>query len=93
EPLVISTKTWASLTPGQQKIVEAVGVELEKKSRDDAVAANKEVTKVFQEKNIKVHIMTKAEWQTWKKVAEETAWKRFAQEVPAGKELLELANK
>ncbi|MGE5840595.1 MAG: TRAP transporter substrate-binding protein DctP, partial [Deltaproteobacteria bacterium] len=41
EPLVISTKTWASLTPSQQKIVEAVGVELEKMSRDDAVAANK----------------------------------------------------
>jgi TRAP-type C4-dicarboxylate transport system substrate-binding protein len=93
EPLVMSTKTWASLTPGQQKIVVSVGVELEKMSRDDAVAANKEVTKVFKEKNIQVHMMTKDEWKIWRKVAEETSWKRFAQEVPAGKELLDLANK
>ncbi|OGP59343.1 MAG: hypothetical protein A2V65_10145 [Deltaproteobacteria bacterium RBG_13_49_15] len=93
EPLVISTKTWASLTPGQQKIMETVGVELEKMSRDDAVAANKEVTRVFQEKNIKVHKMTKDEWQVWRKVAEETAWKRFAEEVPSGRELLDLATK
>jgi len=93
EPLVISTKTWASLTPSQQKIVEAVGVELEKMSRDDAVAANKEVGKVFKEKNVKVHNMTKDEWKIWRKLAEETAWKRFAAEVPAGQELLDLATK
>ena len=93
EPLVMSTKTWASLTPAQQKIVVSVGVELEKMSRDDAVAANKEVTKVFKEKNIKVHMMTKDEWKIWRKVAEETAWKKFATDVPGGKELLDLANK
>lgn len=93
EPLVISIKTWSSLTPSQQKAVEAVGVELEKMSRDDAVAANKDVTKVFKEKNIKVHLMTKDEWQTWRKVAQETAWKRFAEEVPGGKELLDFATK
>jgi hypothetical protein len=62
-------------------------------SRDDAVAANKEVGKVFQEKKVKVHMMTKDEWKVWRKLAEETAWKRFAEEVPAGKELLDLAIK
>ncbi|MEW5908780.1 MAG: TRAP transporter substrate-binding protein DctP [Thermodesulfobacteriota bacterium] len=93
EPLVMSTKTWASLTPAQQKIVETVGVELEKMARDDAVAANKEVSKVFKDKNIKVHLMTKDEWQVWRKIAEETAWKRFAAEVPGGKELLDMATK
>ncbi len=91
EPLVISTKTWNSLTPNQQKVIEAVGAELEKMSRDDAVAANKEVGKVFKEKGIKVHNMTKDEWQTWRKLAEETAWKKFASDVPGGQELLDLA--
>jgi TRAP-type C4-dicarboxylate transport system substrate-binding protein len=86
-------KTWASLSPDQQKIFESVGLEMEKKARDDAVAANKEVTKVFSEKGIKVHAMTKEEWQTWEKVAKETAWKAFAQDVPAGRELLDLAAK
>lgn len=93
EPLVMSTKTWASLTPAQQKAILAVGTELEKKAAEDAIAANKEVTKVFKAHNIKVHEMTKDEWLIWKKVAEETAWKQFAEKVPTGKELLDLAIK
>ncbi|MBI5016292.1 MAG: TRAP transporter substrate-binding protein DctP [Deltaproteobacteria bacterium] len=93
EPLVMSTKVWESLTPAQQKVVEAVGLELEKKARDDAVAANKEAGKVFAEKKVKVHPMTKDEFKAWKKVAEETSWVKFAQDVPAGRELLDLANK
>jgi len=40
-----------------------------------------------------VHAMTKEEWQAWEKVAKETAWKAFAKDVPAGKELLDLAVK
>ncbi len=93
EPLVVSMKTWASLSPAQQKIFETVGMQMEKKARDDAIAANQEVTKVFKEKGIKVHAMTKEEWQAWEKVAKETAWKTFAKDVPAGKELLDLAVK
>lgn len=93
EPLVISMKTWASLSPDQQKVFEKVGLEMEKKARDDAVAANKEVTRVFKEKGVKVHVMTKDEWQAWEKVAKESAWKTFAEAVPTGKELLDLAAK
>ena len=93
EPLVVSMKTWASLSPAQQKIFETVGIQMEKKARDDAIAANQEVTKVFKEKGVKVHAMTKEEWQAWEKVAKETAWKAFAKDVPAGKELLDLAVK
>ena len=93
EPLVISMKTWASLSPDQQKVFEKVGLEMEKKARDDAVAANKEVTRVFKEKGVKVHVMTKDEWQAWEKVAKASAWKAFAEAVPTGKELLDLAAK
>ncbi len=35
--------------------------------------------------------MTKEEWQAWEKVAKETAWKKFAETVPSGQELLDLA--
>lgn len=91
EPLVISMKTWASLTPEQQKIFETVGLEMEKKARDDAVAANQQVSKVFAEKGVKVHLMTREEWEAWEKVARESAWKTFAQAVPMGQELLDLA--
>jgi TRAP-type C4-dicarboxylate transport system substrate-binding protein len=93
EPLVISMKTWASLSPEHKKIFETVGMEMEKKARDDAIAANKEVTKVFKEKGVKVHAMTQDEWKAWQKVASQTAWKTFAGSVPDGQELLDLATK
>lgn len=93
EPLVISMKTWASLSPEQKKIFETVGMEMEKKARDDAIAANKEVTKVFKEKGVNVHFMTQDEWKAWEKAAKQTAWKAFAESVPDGQELLDLAAK
>lgn len=93
EPLVMSVKTWKSLSLSQQKAIVAVGEQMEKKAREDAIAANKEVSRVFKENKVKVHAMTKDEWLVWKKVAEETAWKSFAEKVPAGRELLDLATK
>ncbi len=91
EPLVVSMKAWSKLSSAQQKIFEKTGLELEQKARDDAVAANKEVTRVFNAKGVKVHEMNEAEWQAWEKVARETAWKAFAKDVPQGQELLDLA--
>lgn len=91
EPIVISTTTWKSLTPSQQKAVEEVGLALEKRATEIALAANVEVVKVFEEKGVKVHKMTKDEWEAWEKLAQETAWKQFAETVPGGKELLDLA--
>ncbi len=93
EPLIISMKTWEALSPEQQKILADVGVEMEKKARDDAVSANKEVGKVFAEKGVKVHAMTKDEWKTWAEAARTTAWKAFAEKVEGGQELIDLATK
>lgn len=91
EPIVISTKTWESLTPDQRKAVEEVGLALEKTATEISNAANVEVSKAFAEKGVKIHKMTKDEWLAWEKVAKDTAWKQFAADVPAGKELLDLA--
>ena len=91
EPIVVSTKTWESLTPDQRKAMEEVGLALEKKATEISLEANKEVVKVFEEKGVKVHKMNEAEWKAWEKVAKETAWKKFAEGVPGGKELLDLA--
>ncbi len=91
EPLVISMKTWASLSPEQRAIFETAGLEMEKKARDDAVAANQEVTKVFTERGVNVHLMTKEEWNAWAEKAKDSAWKAFEEAVPSGKELLNLA--
>lgn len=93
EPIVMSTKTWESLTPAQQKAVEEVGLSLEKKATEISVEANLSVSKVFQENGVKTHAMTLEEWKAWEAIAKDTAWKQFAETVPGGQELLDLAKK
>jgi len=93
EPIVMSTKTWESLTPAQQKAVEEVGLSLEKRATEISVQANMEVGKVFRDHGVKTHAMTLEEWKTWAKLAKETAWKEFAAKVPGGQDLLDLAEK
>ncbi|GAB4276006.1 MAG: TRAP transporter substrate-binding protein DctP [Deferrisomatales bacterium] len=92
EPLVISMKTWSRLTPEQQKVFEEVGRELE---RDWVLPhfskAKETLAETFSQAGVEVHHMTREEFQRWLAFAKETAWKDFAETVPDGKELLDLA--
>jgi TRAP-type C4-dicarboxylate transport system substrate-binding protein len=91
EPIVMSMRTWKSLTEKEKKAVVDVGIKLERRAREIANLANSKATKVFTKAGIKVHAMTKDEWQKWQLLAEKTSWKRFAEKVKGGQELLRLA--
>ncbi|HIE07156.1 MAG TPA: C4-dicarboxylate ABC transporter [Desulfarculaceae bacterium] len=91
EPIVMSMKTWKSLSEKEKKVVSEVGLKLESRALEIANAANSKATKVFSDAGIKVHAMTKAEWSKWRALAEKTSWKRFADKVKGGQELLDLA--
>ncbi|MCK5539955.1 MAG: TRAP transporter substrate-binding protein DctP [Deltaproteobacteria bacterium] len=91
EPIVISMRTWNSLSVKEKEAVTEVGLKLEDRALEIANSANSIATKVFKEAGIKVHAMTKDEWQTWRILAEKTSWKRFADKVKSGQELLDLA--
>ncbi len=91
EPIVMSMKTWKSLSEKEKKVVSEVGLKLESRALEIANAANSKATKVFSDAGIKVHAMTKAEWSKWRVLAEKTSWKRFADKVKGGQELLDLA--
>lgn len=91
EPMLISMKTWNSLTPDQQAAMLEAGSALEpwlaeqlKKSDNDNVA-------MFEKAGVQVYDMTKSDWEAWRDFAAQTAWKKFAQDVPRGQELLDLA--
>ena len=92
ENLVISEKTWARLTPEQQKIFMEVAEWMHenwiyqnfKNLADDLVAA-------FTKAGVDIHYMNEAEFNTWLKFAQETAWKNYAETVDGGQELLDLA--
>jgi TRAP-type C4-dicarboxylate transport system substrate-binding protein len=92
EPLCISMKTWKRLKPEQQKVFEEVAQDLERNwivphfSKDTQVLIDE-----FSKAGVKLHYMTKDEFDQWKEFARKTAWKNFEETVPKGKELLDLA--
>jgi TRAP-type C4-dicarboxylate transport system substrate-binding protein len=92
ENLIISEKTWARLTPEQQQIFMEVAEWMHenwiyqnfKSLADDLVAA-------YSKAGVDIHYMNEAEFNTWLKFAQETAWKNYAETVDGGQELLNLA--
>ena len=92
ENLVISEKTWQRLTPEQQKIFMEVAEWMHVnwiypnfKTLVDKLIA--EYTKA----GVNIHYMTQEEFNAWLNFAKETAWKNYAETVPGGQELLDLA--
>jgi TRAP-type C4-dicarboxylate transport system substrate-binding protein len=92
ENLILSKKTWERLTPRQQKAfmdaaewMNANWVVPNFKTLVDNLV--KEYTKA----GVKIHYMTKAEFDQWLEFAQKTAWKEYADTVEGGQEYLDLA--
>jgi len=91
EPLLMSKATYDRLTPDQQKTVMEVGRSLEKFALESCQADDKRVAEVYGKAGDKVLTMNAQQFQEWKKLAQQTAWKDFAEHVPDGRKLLEMA--
>jgi TRAP-type C4-dicarboxylate transport system substrate-binding protein len=91
EPLLMSKATYDSLTPEQQKIVMEAGASLEKFAIESCKEDDKSAAEVYGKAGVQVHDMDEATFQKWRKLAKETAWKNFADNVKDGKKLMEMA--
>ena len=91
EPLLMAKSTYDSLTPEQQKIVVEVGASLEPFVVKSAKEDDRQVADVYAKAGVAVHDMDEATFLKWRKIAEESAWKDFAEHVPDGKRLMDLA--
>lgn len=92
EPLLMSLKTWNRLKPEQKKAFEEVANDMEQNWVLPNFAKDSEnLVRDFTKAGVQVHFMTKEEFQVWSDFAKNTAWKDFAETVPNGKELLDLA--
>jgi TRAP-type C4-dicarboxylate transport system substrate-binding protein len=92
ENLLISEKTWNRLTPEQQQIFMEVAewmhvnwIYQNFKSLVDKLIES------YSQAGVDIHYMTEAEFNTWLDFAKNTAWKNYAETVPGGQELLDLA--
>jgi TRAP-type C4-dicarboxylate transport system substrate-binding protein len=91
EPLLISKSLYDSLTPEQQKIVSDVGASLEQFGVDEARKDDARMAEVYAKAGAKVADMDDKAFATWRVVAEQTAFKDFAENIKDGRALLDMA--
>jgi TRAP-type C4-dicarboxylate transport system substrate-binding protein len=91
EPLLISKSLYDSLTPEQQKIVMDVGASLESFGMEESKKDDQRMAGVYQAAGAEVHDMDAAAFAKWRAIAEQTAFKNFAENVKNGRALLDMA--
>jgi TRAP-type C4-dicarboxylate transport system substrate-binding protein len=91
EPLLISKAAYDGLTPEQQKIVMDVGASLERFAIEEAKKDDQRLADLYAKAGAKVSDMDDPTFQKWRKIAEDTAFKDFAEKVKNGKQLLDMA--
>lgn len=91
EPLLISMATWNSLTPQQQKVVMEVGASLEPFAMEGAKKDDQRLAEVYGKAGCKVVDMDQAAFDKWLAIAKQTSYKNFAESVPNGQHLLDMA--
>ena len=91
QPLLMNKSTFDGLSEAQQNALRAAAEKaqafyLEEAKKEDAASA-----KVFADAGVQLAEMSAADFDAWRKLAQETSYKAFVQEVPDGQALLDMA--
>lgn len=88
QPLVMAKAAWDKLTPEQKKAFEEAATESERFFNGGQKEATDAMVREFKKAGAAVRELTDAEYDAWVKLAKETAWERFKQNVPNGAKLI-----
>jgi len=91
EPILMSKKIYDSLNPQQQKALMAAGKDAEKYAFEKGKEADKILVDTYKKHGVKVVYMNEKQFDEWKKVADQTSYKNFANKVQGGRKLLDMA--
>ncbi len=91
EPLLMSKSVFDSLSPEQQAAMTEVGAAQEPFALAAAKADDQALAEIYSKAGVKVADMTAADIAKWKAVAQDSAWKDFANRNGACANLLKLA--
>ena len=91
EPLMMSRAIFDKLSKDEQATIMAVGAEMEAFGREQAIADDSTVAKVFEKAGAKIHDLDAAAVGKWVDIARETAWADYAAKTPLSKKLIGLA--
>lgn len=91
EPILMSKKTWDSLTPEQQEALLAAGKKAEEYFFGEAKKLDQKLVDTFRKAGVEIAEMNEEQYNAWLDIAKETSYATFSKEVPGGKELIEKA--
>ena len=91
EPVLMSKRNFERLDEKQQQALLAAAEKAEAFGYERAAAADQSMVETFEKAGIEVVTMTAEQAEAWRKLAEETAYKTFSDEVEGGQDLLDLA--
>jgi len=91
EPILMSKKTFNSLTKAQQKVLMTASKKAEKFATEGAKKADAKLVDAYKKAGVKVVTMTAEQAAMWRKIADKTSYKDFAEKVKGGRELLDMA--
>ncbi|EJW09830.1 TRAP transporter solute receptor [Rhodovulum sp. PH10] len=91
EPVLMSKRNFDKLNEAQQKAVKAAGKKAEAYFRKASSEFDDKMVDAFKENGVEVVTLTPEEYDAWLKVAKESSYEQFADEVPDGKQLIEQA--
>lgn len=90
QPLLISKKTWDSLTPEQKAAMEAAATESEKFFNGTQKESVDVAVEAYKKAGANVRPLGKAEYDEWVSLAKKTSWPEFEGKSADSKELLRL---
>ena len=91
EPLLMSKRAFDRLDDKQQQALLAAGRKAEAYGFEQAAISDQHMVDAYKKAGVEVVTMTPDQVAEWKKLAQETAYKTFADDVKGGAELLQKA--
>ena len=92
QPLLMSKKHWDKLSPAQQTLFDSAARVSEKAFHADQAKAADDAIAAFKRAGVKIHALTKDEYDAWVKAARKDSWPEFEKRAaPQGAELVKFA--
>ncbi|MES0811799.1 TRAP transporter substrate-binding protein DctP [Roseibium sp. SCPC15] len=91
QPLLMNKSTFEGLTEDQQKALLAAAEKAEAYYLEEAKKQDAASAAVFAEAGVEIAEMSPEDFEAWRKLAMETSYQKFVEEVPDGQDLLDKA--
>jgi TRAP-type C4-dicarboxylate transport system substrate-binding protein len=91
EPILMSKMSFEKLSKAQQEEILKAGTMAEEFATRASIEADQKLVDAYKKAGVKVVEMTPEQAAKWRKIADESSYKAFAEQVKGGRELLDMA--